>query len=286
MILSNYTFTTIAIVSAFFAAIANILARTLLKGIKAQDFLGINFFTMGAILLLVSPIFYHFEASMLSIGLIALIGLIDTLANYFYFKTFEKTEASVATPILSLSPGFTFLFGWLFLEDVVSARAYLLSFLIIASIIYFSSDKKNFEKFKSATLAPALISSLLFGISAIPAKYLLSVADAINSPTLYMFRSGYIALFSLLFFKFSITDIPFHKYRLIFIRSLFVITQWLLFYYALSLGNSGVTATLGNITPIFVFILSIIFLRERPTLKKAFAASLILGLTLVINMSL
>lgn len=276
------SFTGIAVISAFFAAIANILARTLLKDLKAKDILGINFLTMSVTLLLISPLFYQFKASFASVGLIMIIALIDTVANLFYFKTFEKTEASIATPILSLAPGFTFLSSWIVLGDVVNLQTYVIAALIIIFIIIFSIDFKNFKYFKTSTLTPALTSSILFGISAIPSKILLTQMHAINAPTLYMFRGGFIALFSLLFFGFSIEGLSVSKYRVIFIRGLFVITQWVLLYFALSHGSAGVTITLGNITPIFVFILSAIFLREKPTVKKVLASGLILALSFII----
>ncbi|MEK7583213.1 MAG: DMT family transporter [Patescibacteria group bacterium] len=280
--ISQLSFTTIAIISAFFSAIANILARTLLKDIKSKDILGINFLTMGATLVLISPLFYSFQPSLKAMALVALIGLIDTVANYFYFKTFERTEASVATPILSLAPAFTFLFGWLFISDTVSLHTYVFAALIIILIIIFSADFKNFKQFNAYTLTPALIASFLFGISAIPSKYLLNNMHVINAPTLYMFRAGFIAFFALLFFQFSISHITIKQYRIIFGRGLIVITTWVLLYLALSRGNAGVTITLGNITPIFVFILSMIFLREKPTLKKILASGLIIVLSLII----
>ena len=42
------SFTTIAILSALLGAVANIIARTLLRDLRSQDILGINFLTMGA----------------------------------------------------------------------------------------------------------------------------------------------------------------------------------------------------------------------------------------------
>jgi len=275
-------FTILAIGSAVFAAIANILARTLLKNLRSQDILGINFLTMGATLVLVSPSFYYFDATPFAMALLLSIGLIDTLANYFYFKTFEKTEASVATPILSLAPVFTFILGWFVINDVVSWKTLLIALLITSLIIIFSVDFKNIKTFKKNTFIPAITASLLFGISAIPSKMLLDTLDVINSPTLYMFRSGVIALFALLFFGFKVHDLSLGQYRIIFVRGLFVIAQWLLLYYALSLGNAGVTITLANITPVFVFILGALFLKERMTWKKGFAAILILALSSII----
>src|SRR5690349_17349703 len=82
-------FSVVAIGSALFASIANLLARTLLKNVKAQEMLGINFLIMGATLVLFSPLFYMFKVSLLAMGLVMLIALIDCAANFFYFKTFE-----------------------------------------------------------------------------------------------------------------------------------------------------------------------------------------------------
>jgi uncharacterized membrane protein len=277
------SFTEIAVISAIFAAIANILARVLLKNLNSKSILSINFAIMAITLALLSPFFYRFDLSPESLSLLIVVGAIDTLANYFYFKTFEKTEASIATPILSLAPGFTFLFSWLFIGDKVSLRTLILTIIIIFLIVLFSIDFKKFKHFKAAALIPALASSFLFGVSAVPSKYLLSNLHAINSPTLYMIRAGFIAIFGLLLFGLPpLRKITNRQYGFIFIRGLFVITQWLLLYYALTKGNAGVVVTLGNITPIFVFVFSVIFLRENPTIKKISAAMLVLILSLLI----
>lgn len=277
---TDYTF--IAICSALFAAIANVLARVLLKDIKAKSIVGINFLTMAVTLLALSPLFYQFEPSLKTVGLLLLIAGIDTVGNYFYFKTFEKTEASVATPILSLSPVVTFVLSWLVLNDTVSGLTLILSLLIVGLIVLFSFNKSSFRQFKLDTLIPAATAACLFGVSAIPAKELLSTEGAINSPTLYMLRAGLIALFSLILFKFQIRNITIKQYRLIFFRGLFVISQYLLLYYALTKGSAGVTITLGNITPIFVFVLAVLFLKEKVTLKKAVTAVSVLVLSLLI----
>ncbi len=280
--LQNLSFTSIAIISAVFGSVAIVWARVLLKDIKARDILGINFLTMGIVLLLISPLFYYFKFSWLAALLLILIAVIDTVANYFYFKTFENTEASVAAPILSLAPGFTFFFGWLFIGDKVSWYSFVIAILIIIIVVFFSIDFKNFKYFKTISLTPAIISSLFFGLSAIPTKYLLSTMQVTNAPTLYMFRAGLIALFSLLFFRFPLREISVKQYRQIFLRSLFVIGQWVLLYLALSKGNAGVTVTLANITPIFAFMLGAVLLKEKITFKKLLAAIMILFLSLII----
>ncbi|MEK7084753.1 MAG: EamA family transporter, partial [Patescibacteria group bacterium] len=84
------------------------------------------------------------------------------------------------------------------------------------------------------------------------------------------------------FFHFPIRSITNSQYRRIFFRGLFVIFQWILLYWALTQGNSGTVITLGNITPVFVFFLSIMFLKERPTIKKLATAGLVLILSFLL----
>ena len=43
MFLASFNYTGIAVLSSFFGAIATILARTLLKALRARDIMGINF---------------------------------------------------------------------------------------------------------------------------------------------------------------------------------------------------------------------------------------------------
>jgi drug/metabolite transporter (DMT)-like permease len=274
--------TIIPIISAFLAAIAGILARVLLKDTPAKKMLAANFLIMGATLLILSPLFYKFIITWQSIGLIILIVVLDTLGNYFYFKTFEETEASIALPLLSLAPIVTFFFGAIILGEYPSIMIIISASIIVALIIAISIDWKKLAEFRKVTLYPALASAFLFGISAIPSKYLLSTLSATNAPTLYMFRAILIGVFALLIFENSLNKISTKTYGFIFIRGLFVIGQWILLYYAITLGNTGVAVTLGNITPIFVLFLSIIFLKESFSWKKSLAALAILIISLTL----
>lgn len=275
--------TIIAISSAIFSAIANIMARYLVKDKRAQNFVPVNFLTMAVTLIVFSPFFYSFKFTLFSLSTIILISFIDTFGNYFYFKTFEKSEASAATPLLAISPFFTFILGWIFINDTISLKSFITMLIIVLMVIYFSFENKS-EKISTKKIAfnkemlNPLFSSVIFGATAIPIKFLLTTGY-FNAPTLFMFRSSFIALFSLLFFKFSIKEISISQFRIIFIRGLSVITQYILLYLAFTRLNIGVASTLGNITPIFVFIFSIFFLKEKPNLKKLFLCILILLLS-------
>ncbi len=237
---------------------------------------------MAGTLAFFSHTFHFFEISNASLLLFASIVVIDAIANYFYFKSFEKSEASVVTPILSLLPIFALLFSIILQLETANPFQLIISILIIFGTVFFLLDFKNIKRFNRNTLLPALASAVLFGLSAIPSKLLLTNLAATNPLTLYMYRAFFISVLSLLIFKGSFLAIKGKYYKWIFFRGLFVIAQWALLYYALFKGSIGVSVTLSNITPIFVFILGAIFLKEKPTIKRAVAALLILVMSLIL----
>jgi len=290
MLINSIDNTILALGSAFFSAVSNILARTILKDIKTKNILGLNFLMMTGVLALFSPWFFKINISFkyagtfsVTILLVLLISIIDLISNYFYFRSFEESEASVVTPILSLSPGFIFVFSWFFLDDIVNYVQILFACLIIVVIIFISTDLKNIKSIKKLNIYPSLMASLLFALSAIPTKYLLS-NEFINAPTLYEIRGAVIGLFAIMFFGSGIEEMKSYHFRYLFIRSLFVIIQWLLLYAALIKGSAGISYTLANTTPIFVIILGVFFLKEKLSLRKIIATVLVLILAMMINL--
>lgn len=275
-------FTTLALLSAIFGALGNVLAPSLLQQFKARHLLTVTFLTMAGILLLLSPWFFHFTITLYNVVLLVIIATLDTAGNYFYFKSFAKAPASLVTPLLALAPAFAFICSWLILNDTVSWFTYVLSALIIGGIILFSLDFSNLKKFSKTTLLPALAAAGLFGSSAIPTKILLTTAEAINAPTLYMLRAGIIGIVALILFGWPRQSLTFKNYQKIFGRSVIVIISWLLLYYALAKGNAGVATTLNNTAPVFVFIISVIFLKEKVTIKKLLTAALVFMLALIL----
>ncbi|MBI4652667.1 DMT family transporter [Candidatus Kuenenbacteria bacterium] len=199
--ISNLDYTIIAIISALFGAMANVLARVLLKNVKSYNVMGLSFLMVGSTLLMLAPLFYHFNPSWTTIGLLYLIGIIDAAANYFYFKSFEKSEASVASSMLALAPIITFIGAFIFLGTQTSLSKIILAILIMTGIIILSNDFSNFSsgykklnEFHKISIFSPIMASIFFGISSIPSKILLSNLSAINAPTLYIFRATIIGM--------------------------------------------------------------------------------------------
>lgn len=276
----------LCIVAAFMWAVANILAKYLLKWLNTKDVFSINFLLMAVLLMFLSPVFYSFTYSWVVVALVISIGIIDSFANFFYFESLKNNDTSIITPVLSISPVFTFILSWFFIFEHISLASYFLCLLIVLLIVIFSTNSGSIEKMSFKKVQGAIVSSLLFGISAIPAKYLLTTLWAINAPTLYMFRAGIIGLFSLLIFNFGIPKLSLKEYRFIGLRWIVVIIQWTLFYYCISKIPVGVWATIFSTTPIFVFLLSAVFLGEKFTVKKLITSFLVILASVLIYFNL
>lgn len=270
----NYT--TLALLSAVFAAIANVSARTLLRQLKVNDMFGISFLSVAGLLLLGAPWFYQFDVSTRSVLLLASIVGLDTIGNFFYFKSFERHEASTITPILALSPTFAFIGSWLLLDLAEPWYMYVIAGIIMIAVVWFSMDRKRI-----LFIMPALVTAACFGLSVLPTKLLLSDGTT-NAPTLYMLRAALIGFITLLVFGTRLKNVTKKQFGFIILRSAIVSTSWILFYYALAQGDVGIVSTLGATAPVFVFIIGVAFLKEKMTLKKFLAAGLIVVLSLAL----
>lgn len=244
---------------------------------------------VGSTLLALSPLFYRFNPSWLSIFLLYAIGIIDAVANYFYFKSFEQSEASVATSLLSMAPIFTFIGSYILLGTKTSPVNFVLAIAIMAGIVFLSDSKisnmKDLRQIHTHSLFAPFMASILFGISSIPSKALLSNLNAINAPTLYMFRATVIGMISFIFMRPNLQELTLKHYRLIWCQGLLAILTWTSLYYALSKGNPGITMTLANTAPAFTIILGALFLGEKITKRKVISVCLILGFSLLIMFS-
>lgn len=255
----------------------------LLKDVESYNIMGLSFLMVGSTLLVFSPIFYHFTPSWTTIGLLYTIGIIDTVANYYYFKSFEHSDAGIASSMLALAPIITFIGAFLFLGTQTSLVTVLLAIFVMISITTLSSSTPlNLKSLHKTSLFAPILASVCYGLSSIPSKALLSNLNAINAPTLYMFRATIIGMCSFIFMRPNMQKITFHHYRLIWLQGLLAIITWISLYYALSKGNPGITMTLANTTPVFTIILGAMLLRERVTVKKLLSTILILGFSAII----
>ena len=263
--------------SACLGAIANILANILLRGLRAQDLLGPNFAFMAVAMLVTSPLFFEFNATKHALALLAVVLVLDSLGNLLYFMALRAAPATHVSPILAFAPLFALVSSNLVLNETHSVPMYLAISISVVAVAYLAADRDHGTTGKSAFLFTAIGCAALFGISAVPSKMLLT-GDSINPPSLYLIRALVIASFGMMLSSREGRLRAWKSIRGISIRGVVVIVQWLLFYFALQFGPAGTVTTLSYTTPVFVCLITIVFLRERVSSRRLAAAVIAVSL--------
>ena len=281
----------LGLTSALFYALANLLAKYVMGFSTARNFISVTFGMIVVFLLPFTPFFFIIKLSPFSLLFIFIATIIDTAGNYFYFSTFEISDVSTATTFLALSPLFTLLTlplanTWLHVH--LTAINMLGAAIIVAGILILSVNINRLSKSQTTTRKLSLrqvimpiTSSLLFGSNVILVKYIFT--EQFTTPFSYYFiRAIVICLISALIFRPNLSWVTKPRLLVTSGRVVIVIVQGLLSYYALSLGNPATTKAASETTPLFVLLISLIFLKESFSFKKATGALMIVaGLILV-----
>ena len=259
--------------SAAAAAVAHHLGARAIGEAAAKEVSAVSFAIMGlmlAVVLAAFPNLFHLHPTPRGIALLAVIAIIDSAGNYFLFKTYRQSHATVAVPLLSLAPAFAFPVAWLSpLPHEDAGLTVAFGYAATVLVVLVSMDWKNLRNFHQVTFIPAILSSLCFGMSAVPTRYLLREWEEFNAPTLYMVRAFLIAGIGLAVWgRRAVPRLRWGQVRVMALRSVFVILQYLLLYKALTLNSVGVALTLANVTPALVLLGGMLFLGEAWSWKR------------------
>lgn len=279
----------VGIGSALFLSLVNVFLKKLFQKISSRELAPLSFFLASVTMLIFSPFYYHFEYTLNTVIILSIIFILDAIANYLYYRAIESYEVSYESVFMSLSPIFTLLVFTLFI-DMISLKALISVIGILISVYILNLDHRasilepfaNIFKDKHYL---GLLNAVFVGVSAILIK-LVFEEGTINPPTLYLFRS--IAVF----FIISIMLNPRPKKikaEIIFSawgRVLFIIGNFLLYLYAISLGNVVVATTVSSIYPAFILIFSYFMFKEKITVEKGISILSILFFIVILNYSI
>lgn len=277
----------IPLLSAALGAVANVMGKWLADDIRPRPFAAWSFI---GIFLWITPFAaasFHLTVAPVTLMLLAAVVLIDTGANYFYFKALDTVEVSDVSALGALAPLFTTMFALLFLPATVTGEAVLAGVAITAAVYTLNVDR-------DALLAPLtrirrsrqyypLLSGVLFGLSAIPVKLLLTTYGAANPATLYWLRAGLITVLFIAVFRPPLRG---HGQRLLAwvgLRAGVIAISWLLFYLAIQQLNVVIAVALAYTTPMFTLLIANRRLGETITVRRLIAISIILGTIVLVR---
>lgn len=203
-------------------------------------------------------------------------GVIFILAVYFSLFALNKGDTvSVLTLIGTLSPIFTLVLSFLILPYKITPEEFIgFSVLLLGALILFLSSDKN--KFTSKIFGAAILSSFLFAFSNVVTKM---AFDESSFATVFIITkvSGALFVLSLLFFGrikekiFSSHKISTAKYNLAyFLNRVLAGAGSVLVYVVISIGHPALADATQGLRYSIIFIMSWIFLKERPGILKTF----------------
>jgi len=258
------------IIGAFLEAVGTILEKKLLKH-KKIDYRNYTGYGFLAIVLVLLPIIYFFhevqeEALVLkNILIFLLVIFISILANVLFYYSLKKVKIIEFEPIRLMQPLFTILLAVIVYKSERNWTIVLLA--IIASIsLVVSHLKKHHLAINKYTIS-VYLSSLFFAVELVASK---TIIQYYNPFFFYFLRCFFIFLFSFLIFKPSFSILA--KDKKIGVMTLIIAAIWVVYraiiYYGYGVYGVVVTTLLFILAPVFLVILAVFFLHEKPSLKQ------------------
>lgn len=280
----------LALGSAISGAIANLLARRIVREVRARDMVAVNFLLMTLMLLPGLPWFWHVDWSNGLILRIAIAVLIDSAGNILYFYTFEHLEPVVASAMLSISP-LLGLFVAPFFTGAVGAIGFgqVLGVFLITGGLYtlalqplrtaLSNGGEWSVKQWLIYIGTPILAALLFTISIFIMRADLA-SGVVNSYSYYLIRAPFIALLTAFITRPNLAWVAPRSILITSERMVFVLAQWLLLLTAIQMGNAVVVKAIADSTPFFVVLISWLLLRQKlPRTQWAGALLVVAGIS-------
>jgi transporter family protein len=168
----------IALLPPILWSITNHIDKYLLsKYLKGGAIGSVTIFS-SAIALLLIPILAIIHPEVLqqfnnSYLLIALNGMLYLVATLPYFYALEKDDASLTVPLFQMIPIFSFILGYLFLDETLTFLQIIGGVIILISSIFISLNISDFKKMKMKwdIFGLMVLSSLLYSLNFLLFKY-------------------------------------------------------------------------------------------------------------------
>jgi drug/metabolite transporter (DMT)-like permease len=208
--------------------------------------------------------------NLLIFGLIVVSAL---FANLFVFYAMKWEKITELEPIRLMQPLFVILFAFtLYSIERSTPTKILVAALIAAIALIFSHLKKHHLQFNKYSMS-AIFGSILFALDLALSNFLLPFYSPLS---LYFTRSLIVLLICFTFIK---VDFRSQKkqtwFYLVIVGFIWVIYRAIL-YYSYTTGGVIFTTLLFMLTPIFIYLMSYIYLKEKPNWRNVLASIVIL----------
>jgi drug/metabolite transporter (DMT)-like permease len=267
------------LVAAVLGAMANIVAKQLLDDVPVRSFLVVTF---AWIFVLMTPLaLFSFELTDIAVA-VPLLGLVfglDAVANWLYFRAMDIQEVSRLAAISGMAPLFTLVAAAVFLPSHLGVLTGVAVAAVVLAVYILNLEgggllgplrsvvqKRNYE---------AVLAAMLFGASAIPARYALNEFAVTNPETLYWLRAIVIGAVMFVVLRPDLRSVARRSVAIVGVRAVLVIGYWLALLYAIGGSNVVISVALSRTTPVFTLVFGWLVLDEEVTGRKVGAIALV-----------
>jgi len=285
---------TFGLVTAFFQGLSYIFMRRSLSDFPESMAFMMNALT-GVVIWIPFAMFTNgVWSDVLYVLPFALLSAI--LSEAFVFFATARGDTIITGVLFSTYPIFTIFFAYIFLQERLLFLAWVALGLVVLGTLIVSSPSRrewlddNLQHWKFHLIAWPLAAAIAVSISDVIGKnvidqtsagtFLMALAIAEVPVALIFLRMQKQRVSQLKTFFSHFTD---HKYAFLsgLLSTLAVLTFWLSF----ELLPASVASPLTAVTPIFVFALGILFLKEKVSLKNTIALLIVTGGILLLSVS-
>lgn len=277
----------LALLAYFINAVAFIIDKHLLSSHIPRPLV----YTFGvSILSILAVVLIPFGVSWLGLNyfILAFIsGASFFVALFFLYTSIKSSDASLAsTNVGTLSAIFTYVFSVLILKNKLGSNNEFAFIILVIGLLFIGLVKRDIVKY-------SILSSLFFGLSAVLLKWTFNTSDFVNG--IFWTRIGFIgSAFFVLLFPWARKDIhnffrivPRKSILLFMFNKVIASIGFVVYYYAVSLGEISLVNALLGLQFVFIFILALVFRNKIPSIseniKGKVLAGKLIGIALIVS---
>ncbi len=246
------------------------------------------------------PVIYVFKPEVIySVGfsdalLLMVNGAILVGAIICYLYALESDEASYVAPFFQLIPVFGFIFGYLLLGEVLTARQVLAGALIVLGSLFLSLELSgNGSRIKLKLILLMLGASFLYAINAVIFKYVAVDAGFLDSVFWDMagkFIFGVILFFAIKSYRQQFLSLIRNNGKFVFglnvVNEILSLIGEFALVLAVLYAPVALVQSVGGLQPIFVLIIGIILTKFLPSLgeenlERKYLVQKIIGIVII-----
>jgi drug/metabolite transporter (DMT)-like permease len=243
------------------------------KSIDYKSYTVYEFLAIVLVMLTFVFFFWRVDGGAFQIKNLIIFGaiiLFAILGNLFIFYSLAREDVTEFEPVWLMQPVFTIILAFLFYASERNWTTFVLA--LIASVSLVASHVRKHHLVLGKYSIAALIGGLFFAIELVLSKLILPFYSAF---TFYFLRCAFILVIVFVIFRPSWKGINKKTGGMLLVIGLTWALYRAIMYYGFEAYGIVFTTTLFILSPVFLFIFAVVFLKEKPKLRNIISSAII-----------